>query len=358
MKQISLEQLLAARTAPGCLFSALPDGRIQCCACAHRCSLKSGQSGICRVRFNQEGILRVPFNYTAGLQADPIEKKPFFHVLPGAKAFSFGMLGCNYGCDYCQNWVTSQTLKDPATDNLKADLLDIHATDLVRLALEQGCSVMTSTYNEPLITSEWAVAIFRLAKEQKLLTSYVSNGNATPEVLKFLRPHLDLFKVDLKAFKEETYRKTFSGSLQSVLETIEWLKKNNIWVEVVTLVVPGLNDSEKELKDIASFLVSISPDIPWHVTAFYPTYRMENRPSTDPYLLKRAWEIGKTAGLHYVYSGNRPGEVDTTENTDCPSCGKLLVERRGYQILQNFMGPSGQCPACRSSIPGRWKSPE
>jgi pyruvate formate lyase activating enzyme len=354
MKQTSLAQKMAERTTPGQVFSVQPDGRLQCHACAHRCVLKEGQNGNCHVRFNQGGILRVPYGYTAGLQADPIEKKPFFHVLPGAKTLSFGMLGCNFHCGFCQNWISSQALKDPAAEGIGGAIHDIQASDLVDQALRQNCPVVTSTYNEPLITSEWAVEVFRLAKAKGLLTAFVSNGNATPEVLTFLKPHLDLYKVDLKAFREETYRKEFGGSLNAVLETIEWLAKNGIWVEVVTLIVPGLNDSEKEMRDMAGFLARLSLDIPWHVTAFHPDYRMEDRPNTDPDLLKRAWEIGKQAGLHYVYSGNRPGEVGETENTYCPSCGNLLLERYGYRILKNLLAPGGRCPSCATEIPGRW----
>jgi pyruvate formate lyase activating enzyme len=350
MSHSTLSQLLAERTKAGKLFLVLPDGRIQCHACAHRCVLKDGQSGICRVRSNEKGVLRVPFGYTAGLQADPIEKKPFFHVLPGSKALSFGMLGCNFHCDYCQNWLGSQALRDSASRVIDTALRDTRPEDLMRIAMDQHCPVMTSTYNEPTITAEWAEEVFRLAKQKGLLTSIVSNGNATSECLDFLLPVLDLIKVDLKAFRDETYQKVFGGSLDAVKATIERSLEKGLWLEVVTLVVPGLNDSDKELGDIARYLATLSRDVPWHVTAFHPDYRMEDTLPTSPDSLRRAWELGKAAGLHYVYSGNRPGAVGESENTLCPTCAK------GYCVTKNDLGPTSICPACQTHIPGRWTS--
>ncbi|HVZ79882.1 MAG TPA: AmmeMemoRadiSam system radical SAM enzyme [bacterium] len=354
---LSLEEQLHRRTVEGSLVQTLPDGKVQCHACAHRCRIPEGKKGICKVRFNEGGRLKVPRNYVGALQVDPIEKKPFFHALPGSRALSFGMLGCDYHCDYCQNWITSQALRDPASEANGAVPRDMTARDLVEAALDHGCPVITSTYNEPLITSEWAAEVFQLARTRGLVTSYVSNGNATKEVLEYLRPWLDLYKVDLKSFRDPTYRRYIGGTLKPVLETIERLKAMGFWLEVVTLVVPGLNDSEKELTDIARFLASVSRDIPWHVTAFHPDYRMEGKDWTEPARLNLSWEIGKAAGLHYVYSGNRPGEVGTTENTDCPSCGALLIERRGFQVIRNLMGPQGTCPKCATAIPGVWEVP-
>jgi pyruvate formate lyase activating enzyme len=357
-KPPSLEQVLAERTTDGVLVVRLEDGRLQCTACGHRCVLKDGQRGICRVRFRKGEALRVPRGYTAGVQVDPIEKKPFFHALPGAKALSFGMLGCDYHCDYCQNWITSQALRDPASELGGAEPQDIDAPEIVRLAREHRCQVVTSTYNEPLITTEWAVEIFKTAKVHRLLTSYVSNGNATPEALDYLKPWIDLYKVDLKSFNDKTYRKALGGPIKPVLETLEGLKARGIWTEVVTLVVPGLNDSESELKAVAKFLASLSPDIPWHVTAFHPDYKMKDGRRTEPGLLNRSWEIGKEAGLRYVYSGNRPGEVGDTENTYCPSCKTLLVERTGFRVLRNLLSTGGNCPSCKTAIPGVWAVPE
>jgi pyruvate formate lyase activating enzyme len=353
----TLEQLLSRRSVEGTLYEKLSDQRVQCHACAHRCRIPEGKKGICKVRYNESGLLQVPRNYVGALQVDPIEKKPFFHALPGSKAFSFGMLGCDYHCDYCQNWITSQALRDPASEEAGAYPQDITASQVVQAALDRGCQTVTSTYNEPLITSEWAVEIFKEARQKGLLTSYVSNGNATREVLEFIRPWVDLYKVDLKCFNDKVYRKNIGGTLAPVLESLERLKAMGFWLEVVTLVVPGLNDSEKELTDLARFLASIDRDIPWHVTAFHPDYKMTDRVWTEPDQLNRSWQIGKEAGLRYVYSGNRPGEVGVTENTDCPSCGKLLIERYGFQVLRNNLGPDGKCPQCSTTIPGVWKIP-
>jgi pyruvate formate lyase activating enzyme len=357
MSPATLQQFLAERTAEGKLFQTLPDNRVQCHACAHRCRILEGQPGVCKVRFNIKGRLRVPFDYVAALQADPIEKKPFFHALPGAQALSFGMLGCDYRCDFCQNWFSSQALREPASEGARTSVQDITAPQIVKTALNRRCRVVTSTYNEPLITSEWAAEVFREARAKGLLTSYVSNGNATKEVLEFLRPCLDLYKVDLKCFNDRTYRKIIGGPLKPVLETIERLKAMGFWVEVVTLVVPGMNDGEAELKNIARFLASVSKDIPWHVTAFYPQYKMEDNPMTDAEILGLAYEIGKAAGLRYVYSGNRPGQVGTTENTYCHQCQTLLIERIGFTVTQNLLGPSGKCPQCSTAIPGVWEIP-
>ncbi len=357
MSPASLEQLLSERSAPGLLYEKLPDNRVKCYACAHRCLIPEGKKGICKVRFNQGGILQVPHNYVGALQIDPIEKKPFFHALPGTQAFSFGMLGCDYHCQYCQNWVTSQALHDPASEEAGAYPKDLTPAELVSFALQTKCQTLTSTYNEPLITSEWAVEIFQEARKKGLLTSYVSNGNGTKEVLEFIRPWVDLYKVDLKSFNDKNYRKTMGGTLKSVLESVERLKRMGFWLEIVTLVIPGLNDSEKELKGISKFIASIDRDIPWHVTAFHPDYKMADRPNTDTQQLNLGYTLGKEAGLRYVYSGNRPGEVGITENTYCPSCNFLLIERIGFNVIQNKMGPEGLCPSCDAAIPGVWKIP-
>ena len=345
-----LAQLLARYTREGELYERLENGRVRCVACGHRCLIPPGREGICRVRFNDGGTLRVPFGYVAALQLDPVEKKPFFHALPGAKALSFGMLGCDYHCGYCQNWVTSQALRDPAA-LAPADAMS--PVEIVSAAKRAGARIVTSTYNEPLITSEWAVEVFKLAKAEGLVCSYVSNGNGTEEVLEYLRPWVSLYKVDLKGFRDRSYR-DLGGTLESVLFTIRALHEKGFWVEVVTLVVPGVNDSLEELRDIARFLVSVSPDIPWHVTAFHPDYKMDDRPATSVQALLRAAETGAAEGLHFVYAGNLPGAVRSWENTYCSGCRGLLVERLGYRILSNRIGAGGRCPDCRQVIPGVW----
>jgi pyruvate formate lyase activating enzyme len=350
MGTATLSRTLARLTREGELYERLEGGRVRCVACGHRCVIPPGREGVCRVRFNEGGVLRVPFGYVAGLHADPIEKKPFYHVLPGAKALSFGMLGCDLHCGFCQNWLTSQALRDGAA---QAPVEEISAAEIVAAARHTGARVVTSTYNEPLITSEWAAAVFRLARDAGLLCSYVSNGNGTEEVLEYLRPWVSLFKVDLKGFRDRPYR-DLGGTLERVTWTIRALHEKGFWVEVVTLVVPGHNDSPEELRDIARFLVSVSPDVPWHVTAFHPDYRMGDRAATSARALLRAAETGAAEGLRFVYAGNLPGVVRSWESTHCPGCRAVLVERLGFRVLSNRIGPDGRCPGCRRPIPGVW----
>lgn len=337
-------------TAEGELF-VREDGRIRCLACGHRCPIPEGREGVCRVRYVENGALRVPWGYVGALQADPIEKKPFFHVMPGARALSFGMLGCDYHCAYCQNWEISQVHRDPESDE-RAIARRVTPAEIASLAVAEGATMVTSTYNEPLITSEWAVAVFRVARAAGLLTSYVSNGNGTPEVLDYIRPWVDAVKVDLKGMREEGYRQ-LGGRLSVVLETIRGLVERGIWLEIVTLVVPGMNDTDEELRDAARFLAGVSPDIPWHVTAFHDDYRMRDRGSTSVQRLVRAAEIGREEGLRYVYAGNLPGAVGNLEDTRCPACGFAAVERTGYRIRRNQV-VAGACGRCRRAIPGVW----
>ncbi len=344
-----LRSLLAGHVREGSLYEKIDDGWVRCFACGHRCRIAPGRDGICRVRFNEGGILKVPFGYVGGLAIDPVEKKPFFHALPGSSALSFGMLGCDYRCGYCQNWITSQALRDP---DAVASIEVTSAEQIVSVALRRHIPIITSTYNEPLITSEWAVEIFRLARPHGIRCSFVSNGNGTDEVLQYLRPYIDLYKVDLKSFRQKNYQQ-LGGRLDAVLRTIESLHAMGIWVEIVTLLVPGFNDSEGELTDIAGFIASVSTSIPWHVTAFHQDYRMTGNDPTPVRALLHAAEIGSAAGLHFVYAGNLPGRVGRWENTYCPACGELLVERSGFSILRNRV-KDHSCPKCHDAIPGIW----
>ena len=331
------------------LVSPLADGWLRCWACGHACKIPPGRPGVCRVRFNVEGTLRVPAGYVAALHCDPIEKKPFFHVLPGTRTASFGMLGCDLHCAYCQNWVTSQAGRDPAAI---APIQVTTARDLVRWALARGAPILTSTYNEPLITAEWAVDVFRIAKGHGLGTAFVSNGNATPQVLQYLRPWVDFYKVDLKSFEARHYHQ-LGGRLDRILDTIPRLVELGFWVEIVTLVIPGFNDSDAELDGIARYLAGISPDIPWHVTAFHKDYRMTDPENTPASTLVRACARGRDAGLRYVYAGNLPGRVGPWENTHCPSCDLEVIERRGFEVRAMRM-QSGSCARCRTAIAGVW----
>ncbi len=338
------------REGDSALWEKLDRNRVRCYACGHCCPIPEGQPGVCKVRFNRGGTLYVPWGYVAGVQCDPIEKKPFFHAHPGALAYSFGMLGCDLHCAYCQNWVTSQALRDP-----KAVSPAIQADPelLVKDALAQGAKVVVITYNEPLITSEWAVAVFRQARQAGLLTAYVSNGNGTPQVLEYLHPWIDLYKVDLKSFDDRHYRQ-LGGRLQPILDTIRSLHKMGVWLEIVTLLIPGFNDTDDELRRMTAFLAGVSPDIPWHVTAFHQDYKMTSPADTRPKDLLRAAAIGREAGLRYIYAGNLPGQVEGLEDTHCHQCGELLVQRYGYSIEKYKLTEQGDCPACHTSIPGRW----
>src|SRR3954465_10529825 len=295
----TVKEMLHQFSAPAAeaLIERKPDGAVQCFACGHRCLVKPGRDGVCRVRFNDNGKLLVPYGYVAGVACDPIEKKPFFHVLPGSDALTFGMLGCDYHCGYCQNWVTSQMLRDP---NTAAPAQVTTPEQLVDLAIQHGAPVVASSYNEPLITSEWAVDVFKEARSRGLRCAYISNGNGTPEVLDFIRPHVDAYKVDLKTFNPKNYR-ALGGVMENVLDTIRMLKERGFWVEIVTLVVPGFSDDPEDLKRMAEFLASVDPRMPWHMTAFHPDYKMtEGYRSTTAEDLMRIVEFGTEAGLKYM----------------------------------------------------------
>ncbi|MFQ5857938.1 MAG: radical SAM protein [Anaerolineae bacterium] len=521
----TLEEVLDAQTREGALYDKLDDNKLRCYACGHRCVVFEGHRGICKVRFNEAGKLRVPWGYVAGLQSDPTEKKPFFHVLPGSETLTFGMLGCDYHCPYCftgdtpvvtnqgvlsmeelfeqgqkvmqgsdgdvavaeglqavagsgklrpilkvfrhrytgpltvldpyylpplrctpdhrvyattqvdgsdvqpvpasevttnhylaiprhhefgprqildvyellqqhrrthdyyliplrsvaveffegevynleveeehnylanfflvkncQNWLTSQALRDP---NAGIHPRSITPEDMAILARRYGARVVASSYNEPLITAEWAADIFKLAREAGLRTAFVSNGNATREVLEYLQPWTDCYKIDLKSMSDKNYR-YLGGVLDHVLKTIEMVYEMGFWMEIVTLVVPGWNDSDEELRKAAEFIAGISTDIPWHVTAFHKNYKMHDPDNTTVDTLLRAAEIGRDAGLNYVYAGNLPGRVGRWENTYCPNCDALLVERYGYLIRRQQVTPAGHCPDCGHVIAGIW----
>ena len=350
----SLAELLEARTAEAApeLVESISRERLRCYACGHECPIPEGAAGVCKVRFNRGGTLHVPWGYVGGIQCDPIEKKPFFHARPGALAFSFGMLGCDLHCSYCQNWVTSQALRDP---DAIAPPMDADPALLAREAVNLGARVVVSTYNEPLITSEWAVEIFKHARAAGLMTGFVSNGNGTSRVLDFIRPHIDLYKVDLKSFDDRHYRQ-LGGRLEPILQTIRALHQMGIWLEIVTLLIPGFNNSREEIDRLTSFIASVSADIPWHVTAFHKDYRMSDPENTTPEMLMEAAAIAQGNGLRYVYAGNIPGRVGDLENTRCHHCRAMLVGRYGYFIQEYRVSADGSCPDCGTRIPGRWGS--
>ena len=338
------------RPADNSLYEHLGNNRVRCFSCGHCCPIPEGQAGVCKVRYNRGGTLYAPWGYTAGMQCDPIEKKPFFHAYPGALAYSIGMMGCDLHCAYCQNWVTSQALRDP---NAVSPPLEVSPELLVRDALDQGAKVLVSTYNEPLITSEWACAIFKEARAAGLLTGFVSNGNATPQVLEYLRPWLDLYKVDLKSFDDRHYHE-LGGRIGPILESIRRIYEMGLWLEIVTLLIRGFNDAPDELCRLTEFIAGISPDIPWHVTAFHADYKMDDQRDTTAEDLLLAAEIGRKAGLRYIYAGNLPGMVQGWEDTRCSHCGEILIHRYGYLIEDYRLSADGRCPRCAHPLPGRW----
>jgi pyruvate formate lyase activating enzyme len=349
MNEYSYSQLLKSLSVNGELFKTLPDSAVRCFACGHNCRIPNGRSGVCKVRFNESGKLLVPSGYVCSLNPDPIEKKPFFHVFPGSTTLSFGMLGCDLKCSFCQNWDISQVLRDP---NAEGRISQTSSSAIVKAAREYNSKIITSTYNEPLITSEWSKEIFTEAANYGIQGAYVSNGNASREVIDYLLPYVKYFKVDLKSFSVNNYKK-LGGKLQIVLDTIEYLYKNKFWVEIVTLLIPGYNDSDKEIAEMAGFIKSISEFIPWHITAFHPNYKMTDTRYTSAKDLLKAVKAGYDTGLKFVYTGNIPGGTQNYENTYCFECKTLLVERIGFRVKNNFI-KNNSCPKCSAAIPGYW----
>jgi len=345
-----LTRTLDVLTHEGVLYEQLADHRVRCIACAHRCAINDHGRGVCQVRYNRGGKLFAPHGYVATLNPDPTEKKPFFHILPGSTTLTFGMLGCDLHCANCQNWEISQVLRDA---DAVGEARLVTPEQIVRAAQQSGAQLIGSSYNEPLITSEWAVEIFALAQPHGIRGVFVSNGNATREVLEYIRPYVVGYKIDLKTMQDKQYRQ-LGAPLQNILDAIQLVKQMGFWLEIVTLVIPGFNDSNQELMDTAQFIRSVSPDIPWHITAFHPDYKMLGAHSTPASTLIRAAEIGQEAGLNFVYAGNLPGRVKNYENTYCPICNTLLVERHGYRRPRNHITRQGACPNCHAAIPGIW----
>jgi len=347
---LAIARTLDDLTRVGELYARLENNRVRCYACAHRCAISDGARGVCQVRYNRGGKLFAPHGYVAALNPDPTEKKPFFHILPGSITLTFGMLGCDLHCQNCQNWEISQVLRDADTSGAPQR---VSPEQIVALAKRSGAQLIGSSYNEPLITSEWAVEIFKLAQQHNIRGIYVSNGNATREVLEYIRPYVVGYKIDLKTMQDKQYRK-LGAPLNHILDAIRLVKQMGFWLEIVTLVIPGFNDSNEELMETATFIRSVSPEIPWHVTAFHPDYKMLGARYTPASTLIRAAEIGQEAGLNFVYAGNIPGGVKNYENTYCPRCNALLVERYGYRIPQNRITRDSKCPKCGEVIPGIW----
>jgi len=321
---------------------------VRCILCGHRCLIKDGKRGICAVRENKEGILyTLVYGKVIARHIDPIEKKPLFHFHPGSTSYSIATVGCNLRCTHCQNYEISQYPKERPDVEIPGE--DMTPEEIVGLAVKDRCLSISYTYTEPTIFFEFAYDTARIARERGLKNVFVSNGYTTPEATKVIAPYLDANNIDLKSFRDEHYRKVCGGKLQPVLDTIRLMKESGVWVEVTTLIIPTYNDSEEELRKIAEFIKSVSIDIPWHVTQFYPTYKLLDQPRTPIRTLRRAREIGLEVGLRYVYEGNVPGEGG--ESTYCHNCGKILIDRYDYIIKGNYIKDS-KCPNCGSVIGG------
>lgn len=338
------------------LSRPLRKGYVQCTACEHWCALAPGEVGKCGVRRNLDGALRlVVYGKAIAANVDPVEKKPLHHFLPGRAIFSIGTVGCNLACQWCQNWDISQHKQfDPAADYLGRDL---PPRAIVDLCLEQGIPLVAFTYNEPAVYFEYAYDTAKLARAAGLRTVFVSSGFETLQAMDTIAPYLDAINVDLKAFSEETYRHYCDARLAPVKRNIRHLvQETGVWTEVTTLVIPRLNDGDDELAAIANFLAEISPDIPWHVSGFTPQYRMQDRSPTPAATLRRAWEIGRAAGLRYVYTGNiwHSHALAGCADTHCLSCGALLIHRAGYHVQQAWQ-TAGVCHQCGEKIAGVWR---
>lgn len=346
------------------LYKSLEDKKVQCTACKQACVIADQNSGICGVRQNKDGKLYLlVYGHASAVNIDPIEKKPLFHFMPGSAIFSLGTVGCNFSCSFCQNWDLSQATKD-----IKKKLLDekkLHQLNteigklghelppekIIEVCKSKGIKSIAYTYNEPVIFAEYVHDTAKLAKDSGIKNVLVSNGYETDKALEYLKPYVDAMNIDLKSFDDGFYKKLCHARLQPVLDTIKKAHEIGIWVEVTTLVIPGENDSIKELTSIAEFIASVSKDMPWHVTAFYPQYKMQDKAHTSPETLFRAYDIGTRAGLKYVYTGNISDEEHAS--TRCPTCKAMLIRRSSYDITVEGLD-SGKCKKCGESIAGIW----
>jgi len=329
-------------------YEKLGEKKVRCFLCAHHCHIQEGKRGICYVRKNIDGTLySLVYGKVISMNIDPIEKKPLFHFLPASTSFSIATVGCNFRCEHCQNFEISQYPKEHEDIAGK----EVTPEDIVEAAARNGCESISYTYTEPTIYFEFAYDCARLAREKGIRNIFVSNGYTTPEATEVIAPYLDGNNIDLKG-SDDFYKKVCGARLDPVKETIRSMRKRGVWVEVTTLIIPDYNDSEEDLKDIAQFIVSVDPAIPWHVTQFYPTYKIMDKPRTPVKTLRKAREIGYAAGLKYVYEGNIPGEGG--ENTYCPSCKELLIKRIGFHIGEIRM-KDDKCPKCGAVIDGVWK---
>ncbi len=328
------------------LYEKLTDSRVQCALCAHRCKINAGRRGLCGVRENKDGILySLVFGTLIAEHVDPIEKKPFFHVHPASRSYSIATVGCNFSCDFCQNHEISQMPR--STLMIMGE--DTAPATIVERAKNSHCKTIAYTYTEPTVYLETALETAKIACRDGLQNVFVTNGFMTPEAVDIIAPYLAAANVDLKSFRDEFYKKQCGARLKPVLDSLKKMKERGIWLEITTLLIPGLNDSTEELKDIAAFILSLGAETPWHISRFHPQFKRLETPSTPIDSLHRACLIGKEAGLKYVYSGNVPG--DEGENTVCSNCKKLVIKRHGFRIIDNFLsGPA--CSHCGQKLDG------
>lgn len=348
----------------------LPDKAVVCTLCPHDCHIHDGGRGVCAVRFNRGGKLyTLVYDKVVSQEIDPIEKKPLFHFLPGSRAYSVATVGCNLRCSFCQNWQISQWPKEYLPKNVQAEAPkagdplcpqleaandavlgeQVSPQQIVDGALATGCRSVAYTYTEPTIFYELAYDTALLARKRGLKNVFVTNGFIGKEALQELAKVLDAANVDLKFFNPRSYAHISRARLEPILDSIRRYHELGVWIEVTTLVIPGVNDSEQELRDIAEFIASVGPEVPWHVSRFYPAYKMLSRQVTPIATLRRAAEIGRLAGLRYVYEGNVPG--DKGENTYCHQCKALLIERYGFRVRENRIS-KGRCPECGTKADG------
>lgn len=327
------------------LYEQLDENRVRCHLCAHCCVIAEGKRGVCHVRENRGGTLyTLVYGQMIAQHIDPVEKKPLYHFYPGSTAYSIATVGCNFHCRWCQNWEISQMPREQHVIMGGT----VAPEQVVAAARRAGSRSIAYTYTEPTVFFEYTYAVSCLAQEAGIANVYVTNGYMTGEMLDAYHPYLDAANVDLKAFREETYRRYMGARLQPVLDSLKKMKQMGVWVEVTTLVIPEVNDDPAELEEIARFMVEeLGPETPWHISRYFPSYQMTNRP-TPPSTLERAREIGQKAGLRYVYVGNVPGE----ENTCCHACGMLLIRRSGFWVLENRVRPEGTCPHCGTAVAG------
>ncbi|MEW6570439.1 MAG: AmmeMemoRadiSam system radical SAM enzyme [Nitrospirota bacterium] len=329
-------------------YEKLGDKKVKCFLCSHHCLIKEGKRGICYVRKNMDGTLySLVYGKVISMNIDPIEKKPLFHFLPGSSSFSIASVGCNFRCEHCQNFEISQYPKE------HEDIIGetMRAEAIVDTALRYRSESISYTYTEPTIFFEFAYDCAKIAHEKGIKNVFVSNGYTTPEATRVIAPYLDGNNIDLKG-NDDFYKKLCGARLEPVKETVRLMKELGVWVEVTTLIIPDYNDSEDDLREIAEFIKSVDPAIPWHVTQFYPTYKLTDKPRTPVKTLRRAREIGFETGLKYVYEGNVPGEGG--ENTFCPYCKELIIKRFGFSIIENRM-VDRKCPKCKKEIDGVWR---